>query len=115
MKILFRLENMMDPFDSFSVDYPANMTLIIDLWWSQSNPGIPTPRYTLEETSVTGNMPVTEMEDRRVRWQAAGDDGTEAKVLHRGIKDGIVMLEPMRLRTFLLEYFPEEETKFIQM
>jgi hypothetical protein len=112
LKLLFRLENLMDPFDSDSITVPVNMSSLVDSLWAASNPGTVRPTYNLGETSVTGNMYTKEMEDRRINWLTV-NDGTESKGLHKGFSGDLVYLEPMRLRTFLLEYSPTQDAEFI--
>ena len=57
-KVMYRLENMDD-----NGLYYVNNTKIIESMWKAANPDVPLPRdYKLSETSITGNMPIQEME-----------------------------------------------------
>lgn len=65
-KVMYRLENMNDE-ESAQV----NNTKIIESMWKAANPKtvFPSPSdFKIMETSVTGNMPVSEMEDKRLKW-----------------------------------------------
>ena len=61
-KLLFRIENLMDPFDKDAETVSVNITAITSDLWINANPGVERPPNSLEEMSVTGNMPVEEMD-----------------------------------------------------
>ena len=110
-KLLFRLENNQDQFDADAQTYPIDMGHLIDLMWQGSNPFSEVPEYTLTETSVTGNMPVEEMQSRRIIWKTVDDDREDLvkSKIEYGIKDEVVSLEPQRIRVFIVEYKPAAE------
>lgn len=63
-KVMYRLENINDVDSAY-----VNNTMIIDSMWKAANPSISMPHLPLlTETSVTGNMPISEMSDRRLKW-----------------------------------------------
>ena len=62
-KILFRLENLGD-----EEIKTVNSTAVVNALWSSANPSLEVSPFTLKETSVTGNMPVEEMQSRRLKW-----------------------------------------------
>jgi hypothetical protein len=71
-KILFRLENLADHFDLGATQQVNIKTLVEGMWRSSNESEV--PEYSLTETSVTGNMPVEEMQARRLKWKTV-DDG----------------------------------------
>jgi hypothetical protein len=94
-KILYRLENLHD-IETFEV-YSSKVAAAL---WTSANPTLEMPDYKLTETSVTGNMPVEEMQARRLKWKTnvpftskiSWDQGE------------MVKLEPQRIRTYILEF-----------
>ena len=103
-KILMRIQNLEDKFNSDASTKQVNLTMVIEgMWKSAHSANTDVGCYTLTETSVTGNMPLTEMENRRLKWQT--DDGIDAlKKLSHEINGEMIQLEPMRIRTFTLEF-----------
>jgi hypothetical protein len=97
-KVMYRLENIND-FESAQV----NNTLIIESMWKAANPSVEIPsEYKLTETSVTGNMPISEMQDRRLKWIS---DMPEHFINSTPIdEDGIVNLIPMQIRVFVADF-----------
>jgi hypothetical protein len=61
-KIMIRIQNIADSFDDFAVTKQVNLTMVIEgMWKSAHSLDSEVKPYTLIETSVTGNMPVSEM------------------------------------------------------
>lgn len=71
--------------------------------WKAANPSVPVPsEYKLTETSVTGNMPISEMQERRLKWIS---DMPELIINETPIdEDGIVNLIPMQIRVFVADF-----------
>lgn len=61
-KILMRIQNLADIFDQDSTTSQVNLTMVVEgMWKSAHSLDSEVAPYTLTETSVTGNMPVSEM------------------------------------------------------
>ena len=103
-KILMRIENLEDKFFEGALPRNVNLTMIVEgMWKSSHSPDAPLGSYTLTETSITGNMPLSEMENRRLKWQT--DDGLdEPKTLSYSVDGDMLYLEAMRIRTFVLQF-----------
>ena len=103
-KILMRIQNLEDQFNSDALTKQVNLTMVIEgMWKSAHSADSDVGSYTLTETSVTGNMPLEEMENRRLKWQT--DDGIDdPKKLSYEINGDMIQVEPMRIRTFTLEF-----------
>lgn len=65
-KVLLRLGNMIDSKDQTA---QVNLDEIINGLWQSSNAGVSIPQYQINETSVTGNILLQEMNDRRLKWK----------------------------------------------
>jgi hypothetical protein len=94
-KIMIRLQNLADLFDKDSTTAQVNTaTMIEGMWKSTHGEESQVGPYTMVETSVTGNMPVEEMQQRRLKWKTV-DDGKyqECKINYENDKD-IIDLEP---------------------
>ena len=103
-KFMLRLQNLADPFDSDSKTQHVNKTMVIEaLWKSANTPDAVMKQYTVTEKSITGNIDVKEMNDRRLQWKTVDDDKLVKKDL--SFDDGdMVTLEPLRIRTFMIEF-----------
>jgi hypothetical protein len=77
---------------------------MIEGMWKSSNGDSKVGEYTLTETSVTGNMPVEEMQSRRLKWKTVDDGKYEDCKINYKMDGEIIDLEPMRMRTFMLEF-----------
>ena len=67
-KILLRIENLGDIFDGASPKQ-VNLTMVIEgMWKSAHSLDSEVGSYTLIETSVTGTIPMAEMQSRRLKW-----------------------------------------------
>lgn len=62
-------------------------------------------KFSYTEMSLTANMPLKEMLDRKIKWKTLDDDEmTESKKLDYSIVNGSITLEPQRIRVFKVEY-----------
>jgi len=97
---MFRIENLND--DVFAFPKYVDMYGLVEPLWQYVN-GDEKYDYDLTETSVTGNMPISEMEARRLKWKT----GTEDQ--EKELSDySLVKLESMRIRVFVVEYKPKK-------
>jgi hypothetical protein len=104
-KILLRIQNLADIFDQDSTTSKVNLTMVIEGMWKSSHAlDSEVMPYTLTETSVTGNMPVSEMQSRRLKWKTEDDAILPASKLSYSINGDLIDVEPMRIRVFTLEF-----------
>jgi hypothetical protein len=54
----------------------------------------------------TGNMEVSEMLERKIKWKTVDDDKLAPSTLSRGTDWKNLVLEAQRIRVFNLEYTP---------
>lgn len=59
--------------------------------------------YKVTETSLTGNQPLSEMNERRLSWKTVDDETLVKKDLDFSEGD-IISLEPQRIRVFVVEF-----------
>lgn len=81
---MIRLENLQDKFDYASEPVVVDKEQLVKDLWYRSNPNTPMPSYKLVETSITGNMPVEEMEARRIHWKTTDSSEVEEQLLKVG-------------------------------
>ena len=58
--------------------------------------------------SLTGNMELKEMLDRKIRWKTV-DDAQDSFKLSYVVEDEILTLEPQRIRVFHVTYSSTEQ------
>jgi hypothetical protein len=70
--------------------------------------------FKIIETSITGNMPLEEMQSRRAVWHTVDDNkaGFQKSKISYELGDSITM-EPQRIRVFMVE-FSRDASAFIQ-
>jgi hypothetical protein len=100
---MFRVENLNDNVDATpeTVDIKA----LVEELWNDVN-GDEQYNYDLTETSVTGNMPISEMEARRLKWKT-NMDYQELSNSSIGDTGKSITLESMRIRVFVVDYNPK--------
>ena len=113
-KLLIRLVNMFDQFDGSSVDpdecYINETGLVTALFNSVNLEG--DYAYSLKELSLSGNMPIEEVEDRKINWKTVDDWRVDIEAKFKmDDKEGMITLEPMRIRVFQLEYHIDYQDK----
>ena len=70
------------------------------------------PEYSLTEMSITGNMPASEMNSRRINWLT----NSTRKATVTPDADEKINIAPQQIRVFLLEFKPEsQEVEMVQM
>ena len=68
-KVMLRLQNLDDKFDTNSGSVNISLTQYAQQMWKEANPEATTvPSADIIETSVTGNIKVEDMEKRRINW-----------------------------------------------
>jgi hypothetical protein len=82
--------------------------------WREANIAGTAPGYKLTETSVTGNMPAQEMNDRRLKWTTVeGSAHTVAEP--RELDTSSVTLMPQQIRVFIVEYLSSQTKHDIEI
>jgi hypothetical protein len=104
-KILMRVQNLADIFDQDAATVQVNMATVVEGMWkaAHSSDSVVQP-YTLTETSITGNIPMSEMQSRRLKWKTDDEDKVHKSNLSYTMDGDMIKLEPMRIRTFILEF-----------
>lgn len=103
-KIMIRVENLNDEFDGVTQPLSFDIDAIAKGFWNEVNPKVALKTLKISETSVTGNMEVSEMEQRRLHWKTT--ESSEKPIL---VSDPSNIL-PMQIRVFVIEYEAESES-----
>jgi len=80
------------------------MDQFAQILWQRSNPSSEVPSYTVVETSVTGNMAVTEMEARRIQWKTTSSRVPKTKPVE---ENDSITVQPQQIRVFVIEFTPQ--------
>ena len=114
MQVMVRVENLQDNFDAQAETESVDINALAQNLWVRANPGVAMPLMDFIETSVTGNMPVSEMEDRRIKWKT--QSGGSHFPLSTGSEgdSSVFSLEPLRIRTFILTFKSASNVDLIQ-
>lgn len=75
-EVSIRVQNLEDKFDSTSRPFNVSVYEYAVGMWKESNPSFAgDANINIQETSVTGNMAVRDMEDRRIQWNTTTSEG----------------------------------------
>ena len=111
-KITVRLENLADVYDEKATTQRVALKWLLGKMWESANLANPVMLHKLDikEKSLTGNMDLKEMLDRKIKWKTVDDSkSTFGKISHKF--DGeYVDLEPQRIRVFEVTFTPDEKT-----
>lgn len=120
-KILVRLENLADHNDYWNMhanNRKVEFKWLLEQMWKDANQqadSSPSVTIKYEEMSLTGNMKLTEMWDRKIQWKTRDDpkDGELPKtMLDYGVGD-VITLEGQRIRVFEVTYTPATQALFL--
>jgi len=104
-KIMIRFDNLHDA-ESKKVDL---FNIGIDMW-EYVNPGV-AAQIAFSEVSITGNMFLQDMKDRKIKWNYKGKTAPKAE---QKVDGDEFEVEPMGIRTFVASYTVKgEETTTI--
>lgn len=72
-----------------------------EAYWNEANLKYPLAftNMTIEELSITGNMKISEMQERKIKWKTVDDDMLTDPVVEDQ-SDDVKTLNPMQIRTF---------------
>ncbi len=96
------------------------MKKILDTLWMQANVAMPVNYLSLDikEMSLTGNMAIEEMLERKVQWKTFNHIASNKKLDFSVGDFENVSLEPQRIRVFLAKFTPqsfdENTERFLQ-
>lgn len=84
------------------------LSIAKNLWKSansNSDLNLQNVKQNIQEMSITGNMPLKELRERKVQWRTVDDDDTSINMaeLNYDVND-TVSLEPQRIRVFKVKY-----------
>ena len=110
-----RIENLADRSDLSYV----NVFRLFDAYWLAGNQvsGGRFDSVNIQEMSLTGNMLLNEMENRRIHWKTVDNvDGKFEMGVRKAAKDIThVQLMPMQMRLFEATFTPQKESaSFLQ-
>lgn len=70
--------------------------------------------FDLTEVTLTGNMELSEMQSRKIKWQTRDDALGKGVELDFKTDPSAIKLEPMRIRVFKVVAKPASEINFLQ-
>lgn len=104
-KILLRIQNLADKFNPEASTQKVNLTKMVEgMWKSAHSLDSEVGSYTLTETSVTGTIPMADMQSRRLKWKTEDEEDVPETTLTYEINGDMIDVEPMRIRVFTLEF-----------
>lgn len=78
--------------------------LIDNLWYSTNSK--PFDSYVLSEVSLSGNMPIAEVQERKIKWKTKDD---HPKVKESKEEEEFIKMEHMKIRVYEVAYNYTEE------
>ena len=105
---ILRLENIADLFDKDAATQTVDLQGLLDAMWKNANLKAPVDysKMDIKEMSMTANMELKEMLDRKIQWKTV-DDNREDLVKSKINYDSdfsAVKLEPQRIRTYTVVF-----------
>lgn len=102
-KLLFRFENLADLMDGDSKTQNIDGAKLFNAIYTSANGSANTVSTKVTEMSLTANMSLKEMRDRKVQWKTMDDDKLTSKPFK--ISDGeSISLMPQQIRVFVVEF-----------
>lgn len=101
-----RVENIADLYDKTAKTQYVDIKRIIYHFWEGQNDNLPfvTSDWEVVETSLTGNMPLSELQSRKVQWKTEDDTDTDPEFYSTlDYKSGFgfsLYMESQRIRAF---------------
>ena len=83
----------MDPLDEIQSTRIVNVEAIVKAY-------SPEGQFLITEMSLTGNMPLSELKERQIKWRTVDDSTDAPSALDFGDDFTQIKLEPMRIRVF---------------
>jgi len=86
----------------------VNIEGVFKAFYAEANNNLLPESLDFEEMSLTGNMPLKELRERKIQWKTVDDHKLVKKTLD--IEDGpIIKLEPQRIRVFKVTFTSASE------
>lgn len=106
-KVLLRIENLDDRLDKGFSTKIVNLDAVVNSLWQDANSGSAFT-YSFVEMSLTANMLLSEMLDRKVMWQTR-DDALKgsSRVTYDSSDPTSIAVEPQRIRVFEVHFKPD--------
>ena len=107
--ITVRLENIADVNDlgeTAKKERVAFKWLLERMWTSANGDKSNLKDITIKEKSLTGNMDISEMRERKIQWKTK-DDAKANKKISFSFDGEYVDLEPQRIRVFEVTFTPK--------
>lgn len=82
-----------------------NKSALIDNLWYGTN-AEPFDSYVLSEVSLSGNMPIAEVQERKIKWKTKDD---HPKVKESKEEEEFIKMEHMKIRVYEVAYNYTEE------
>lgn len=112
--VLLRLANLQDPVDGDTSNKTVQLDQVVNAMLQWTNPSTYSSlTYNVTEKSLTANMDLTEMLNRRIKWKTVDDDKTAQGSIDYTFNGTTVTLEPQRIRVFELKVTAPAEVKFL--
>jgi len=111
--LLFRFENLADVYDGHAKIATVKIEDVFNAFYMEANSGALPENIDWTEMSLTANMPLKEMQSRKIQWKTVDDDKLEKKPMD--MNDGATInLEPQRIRVFKVDFTPKSsDSKFL--
>ena len=100
--MIVRLENINDANKTAQVDINA----VAMAYWNEANlkHDRSVDQLEIEELSVTANMPITEMQKRKIDWKTVDDDKLVFEEPVNDGQDNVKTLKAMQIRVFSVNF-----------
>ena len=110
-EIMVRLENLADMYDKGAEIKKVDLVAIVNSMYTTANtPSAPTAAFEITEMSLTANMPLKELQSRKIQWKTVDDEIlTSGKKLDYSDDFSSVTLEPQRIRVFKVVLQAQQE------
>ena len=106
--ILLRVENIGDTFDSYGrvLYQTVRIRELVDQLYKVVNGDSASFTATIQELSLSANMPLQEMLNRKIQWQTVDDATVTLDESDSGLESDftIINLQQQRLRVFKVDY-----------
>ena len=98
-----RLENIADVYDKGASTQKVEIEDLLFALYESANGGVKPASVFIYEMSLTGNMKLTEMQERKIKWNTVDDHLNIGPKLDYSV-DQYVTLEPQRIRVFNVRF-----------
>jgi len=116
-ELYLRVENVADLYDKNAKVEFVDLKRIVYHFWVANNAGLPFvgSDWEVTETSLTGNMAISELRGRKVQWKTEDDtDSSKSSLPSLDYKSGLgfsLQLGPQRLRAFKVTHIDRKRDR----